>query len=77
MLDAYSSDWLSPYVPLFVGGAASPGAKTPGAGTPGGGAGGKGALIARVPRSLKLKRLLRGFRVTVNVPTAGPPSPRS
>jgi hypothetical protein len=71
MLDAWSSAWLSPYVPLFVQGAASPGAKAPGAGTPGGGAGGKSALIASVPRSLKLKQLLRGLRVTVNVATAG------
>ena len=71
MLDAWSSAWLSPYVPLFVDGAASPGAKAPGAGTPGGGPGGKAGLLASAPRSLKLKQLLRGLRVTVNVPTAG------
>jgi hypothetical protein len=72
MLDAWSSAWLSPYVPLFVQGAASPGAKAPGAGTPGGGAGaGTAALLASVPRSLKLKGLLRGLPVTVNVATGG------
>jgi hypothetical protein len=71
MLDAWSSAWLSPYVPLFVQGAASQGAKGPGAGTPGGGAGGTGGLLASAPRSLKLKQLLRGFRVTVNVATSG------
>jgi hypothetical protein len=69
MLDAWSSAWLSPYVPLFVHGAASPGTKAPGAGTPGGSAG--AGLLASTPRSLKLKQLLRGFRVTVNVPTSG------
>jgi len=71
MLDAWSSAWLSPYVPLFVQGAASPGAKAPGAGTPGGGGGaGKAGLLASAPRSLKLKQLLRGLPVTVNVATA-------
>ena len=69
MLDAWSSAWLSPYVPLFVQGAGGAGAKGPGAGTPGGG--GKAGLLASAPRSLKLKQLLRGLRVTVNVPTAG------
>jgi hypothetical protein len=68
MLDAWSSAWLSPYVPLFVNGAGGPGAKTPKAG--GGGAGTAG-LLARAPRSLKLRQLLRGLPVTVNVATAG------
>jgi hypothetical protein len=71
MLDAWSSAWLSPYVPLFVDGAASPGAKVPGAGTPGGGAEGKTGLLASAPRSLKLKQLLRGLPVTVSVATGG------
>jgi hypothetical protein len=72
MLDAWSSAWLSPYVPLFVNGAGSAGAKGPGAGTPGGGAGaGKAGLLASAPRSLKLKQLLRGLPVTVNVAAAG------
>jgi hypothetical protein len=68
MLDAWSSAWLSPYVPLFVDGAGGPGAKTPNAG--GGGAGTAG-LLASAPRSLKLKQLLRGLPVTVNVAAAG------
>jgi hypothetical protein len=69
MLDAWSSAWLSPYVPLFVGGAGGPG---PGAGTPGGGGGaGQAGPLASAPRSLKLKQLLRGVSVTVNVATAG------
>jgi hypothetical protein len=74
MLDAWSSAWLSPYVPLFVQGGGGAGAKGPGAGTPGGGPGaGKAGLLASAPRSLKLKQLLRGLTVTVNVATAAPP----
>jgi hypothetical protein len=72
MLDAWSSAWLSPYVPLFVGGGGGSGGKAPGAGGAGGGGGaGKAGLLASVPRSLKLKQLLRGLPVTINVPTAG------
>jgi hypothetical protein len=72
MLDAWSSAWLSPYVPLFVHGSGSAGAKIPGASTPSGGAGaGKAGLLASAPRSLKLKQLLRGLPVTVNVAAAG------
>jgi hypothetical protein len=72
MLDAWSSAWLSPYVPLFVHGAGGAGAKGPGANTPSGGAGaGTAGLLASAPRSLKLKQLLRGLPVTVNVATAG------
>jgi hypothetical protein len=72
MLDAWSSAWLSPYVPLFVNGSGAPGAKTPGANTPGGEDGaGKAGLLASAPRSLKLKQLLRGLPVTVNVATGG------
>jgi len=71
MLDAWSSAWLSPYVPLFVQGAGGAGSKAPGAGSGGGGGGaGKAGLLASAPRSLKLKQLLRGLRVTINVPTA-------
>ena len=70
MLDAWSSAWLSPYVPLFVQGAGGgSGGNAPGAG--GGGGAGKAGLLASAPRSLKLKQLLRGLRVTVNVPTSG------
>jgi len=70
MLDAWSSAWLSPYVPLFVQGAGgASGGKAPGAG--GGGGAGKVGLLASAPRSLNLKQLLRGVRVTVNVATAG------
>jgi hypothetical protein len=72
MLDAWSSAWLSPYVPLFVQGGGGAGAKGPGAGTPGGGPGaGKAGLLASAPRSLKLRQLLRGLPVTVNVATTG------
>jgi hypothetical protein len=72
MLDAWSSAWLSPYVPLFVQDGGGAGAKGPGAGAPGGGAGGgKAGLLASVSRSLKLKQLLRGLPVTVNVATGG------
>jgi hypothetical protein len=72
MLDAWSSAWLSPYVPLFVRGAGGAGAQGPGAGAPSGGTGaGKAGLLTSAPRSLKLKQLLRGLPVTVNVATAG------
>jgi hypothetical protein len=72
MLDAWSSAWLSPYVPLFVSGAGGAGTQGPGAGAPGGGAGaGKAGLLTSAPRALKLKQLLRGLPVTVNVATSG------
>lgn len=82
MLDAWSSDWLSPYVPLFVeaaaadGGGAGGGGTTPGGTTPGGGrtpadgangGHGRSTALASAPASLTLRRLLRGLPVVVNV----------
>jgi hypothetical protein len=56
VLDGNADPWLSPYVGLVV---------APGAGTPGG-----SALALVVPRSLRIRRAARGFRIEVGVAAA-------
>lgn len=73
MLDAWSSEWLSPYVPLFVEAAAADDGGAGGGGTSAGGAnGGRGrsTALASAPASPTLRRLLRGLPVVVNVARA-------
>ena len=67
MLDAWSSDWLSPYVPLFVEAPPAGGGATPGGGGDGASPSTK---LAAAPRTLKLRRLLRGLPVAVTVAQA-------
>jgi hypothetical protein len=60
VIDGFGSPWLSPYVGLFVQGAAG-----------GGGTSGGTALIASAPHAVKIARLLRGLAIKVNVPAEG------